>query len=130
MLLLPPAFGRVVAVPVILPEASRVTARSVPPACFWRSMVWTIRPEESRTTSRQVWAESMEARANGSRIERRREFMRAETDDGGPLFNSPEALIIPPCLSHPICHGGHSEHDTNFSFSGLEPWQPAVLPLI
>lgn len=36
---LPPAFGRVVAVPVIFPEASRVTARSVPPASFWRSMV-------------------------------------------------------------------------------------------
>jgi hypothetical protein len=34
-----PAFGRVVAVPVILPEASRITARSAPPACFWRSML-------------------------------------------------------------------------------------------
>jgi hypothetical protein len=49
-----PPLDRVMALPVILPEASRITARSVPPACFWRSMVWTTRPDESRTTSLQV----------------------------------------------------------------------------
>jgi len=59
-------------VPLILPEASRVTARSVPPACFWRSMVWTIRPEASRTTSRQVWDGETAARANDRRTGRRR----------------------------------------------------------
>lgn len=65
----------VVAVPVILPEASRITARSVPPACFWRSMVWTTLPEASRTTSRQVWAGSMVARANVNRAGRSIAFM-------------------------------------------------------
>jgi hypothetical protein len=69
----------VVAVPVILPEASRVVACTVPPELFWRSMVWTIRPDASRTTSRQVCAVSKEARESENRAGRRMVFMRVET---------------------------------------------------
>jgi hypothetical protein len=47
-----PPLAWVVAVPTNLPEASRITARS---------MVWTIRPDESRTTSLQVCAGLMTA---------------------------------------------------------------------
>jgi hypothetical protein len=84
----PPAVDRVVAVPVILPEASRITARSAPPACFWRSMVWTILPEESRTTSRQIWAGEAVARANENRTGRRIAFMWIQTVRGGDSFDS------------------------------------------
>ena len=61
----PLELGRVTAVPVIRPEASRVTAWTAPPACLWRSTVWTTRPEESRTTSRQVSAEEAVVSAMG-----------------------------------------------------------------
>jgi hypothetical protein len=77
----------VVAVPMIRPEASRVVDCTVPPADFWRSMVWTILPEESRTTSRQVWAVSMEAKANENSAGRSA-FMGIETLFAAGSFNS------------------------------------------
>jgi hypothetical protein len=46
----------VVWLPADRPEASRMTERTVPPLLFWCSMVCVTRPDESRTTSRQVWA--------------------------------------------------------------------------
>jgi hypothetical protein len=42
------------ATPKIRPSASRVVAWTVPLTDFWRSMVWVILPEASRTTSRHV----------------------------------------------------------------------------
>ncbi len=39
---------------MILPEACRAVACTVPTAYFLRSMVWTIQPEGSRTNSWQV----------------------------------------------------------------------------
>lgn len=64
-------------------------------------MVWTIHPEASRITSRQVWAESMEARANGRRAGRKSIFMVAETGDGGgsfdPRISRPTPALVPPC---------------------------------
>jgi hypothetical protein len=74
-----PPLAWVVAVPVTLPDASRITARSVPPACFWRSMVWKTRPEESRTTSRQVWAGEPVANAIETKAGRSIAFMRILT---------------------------------------------------
>ena len=85
--LAPPELGRVIAVPMIRPEASRVTDCTVPPDCFWRSMVWTILPDESRTTSRQVSAGSRVARARGSTIGRNIVFMKPETESGGRSFD-------------------------------------------
>jgi hypothetical protein len=75
---LPPALVLVVDVPMIRPEASRVVACTLPPAPFWRSMVWTIRPDESRTTSRQAWAGDRVARVSENR-EKRIAFMWTST---------------------------------------------------
>ena len=91
---LPPAFGLVVAVPMIRPEASRVVDCTVPAALFWRSMVWTIRPDVSRTTSRQVWAGDTRDKANESRAGRRRAFMVGGTEVGGWSFEQ-NAKIMP-----------------------------------
>lgn len=60
---------------MIRPEASRIVDCTVPPDWLWRLMVWTIRPEESRTTSRQVWAGEVVVRVNDSRAGRINVFM-------------------------------------------------------
>jgi hypothetical protein len=67
--------GRVLALPVIRPEASRVTELTLPSDWVRRSMVWRIRPDESRTTSRQVWASNAEARANETQTANHRIFI-------------------------------------------------------
>ena len=67
--------GNRMGLPVIWPEALRVTVCTVPPGLFCRSMVWTIWPEPFRTTSRQVWAGRADARARGITTDRMFAFM-------------------------------------------------------
>ncbi len=82
----PPELVRVVAVPIIRPAASRVVVCTVPPLCFWRSIFWTIRPDESRTTSRQVWAEMVGTRTRTARKPRTRALIQEGTALSGELF--------------------------------------------
>ena len=84
----------VVAVPITLPDASRVVVCTVPPALFWRSMVWTIRPEASRTISRQVWAGDTRDKANENRTGKSIDFMAGETEVGSWSFKK-TAKIVP-----------------------------------
>ena len=84
--MLPPVFDRVGADPMIRPEASRVTERTVPPACLCRSMAWTTRPEESRTTSRQVWAGAAMFNTNRATIHVKLAFMRVPSRGRHRLF--------------------------------------------
>jgi hypothetical protein len=57
------------------PALVLVVAGTLPPALFWRSMVCTIRPEPSRTTSRQLSAASTDAKAKGIKAVRNIAFM-------------------------------------------------------
>jgi hypothetical protein len=50
-------------------------------------MVWTIRPDESRTTSRQVWAGENVARGRKNRAGRSIAFMRILTVFGWDSFD-------------------------------------------
>jgi hypothetical protein len=108
------AFGDVVAVPMIRPEASRVVACTVPPILFWRSMVWTIRPEASRTTSRQGWAGDIRDKANESRTGRRSGFIVVETGYGGGSFKISGVENL-------MCKHPGNNHETRRRASGRGP---------
>jgi hypothetical protein len=82
-----------VAVPMIRPEASRVVAFTFPPALFWWSMIWTIRPEESRITSRQVWAGDTRDKANETKVERRSAFTAGETEVRSWSFEQSDKIV-------------------------------------
>lgn len=73
---------------MIRPEASRVVQWTVPPVVFWCSMVTVIRPEESRTTSRQVCAIEPVERAKEHRAGKRSAFMVFLTVDDKVPFNA------------------------------------------
>ena len=75
-----------VEVPVILPEVSRVVDCTLPLAFVWRSMVWTILPDASRTTSRQFSAERSDELTARIADRRRIGFMWVLTVTGALSF--------------------------------------------
>jgi hypothetical protein len=81
----PPEPPWLVEVPMTRPEASRIVERVIVPL-FWWSMVCVTRPDESRTTSRQVWAGEGTTRIHDVASRGRDILIRASTDDDPKSF--------------------------------------------